>query len=290
MSLKLPNAFCLGAQKSGTTTLSDILKEHPQIYIPKIKEPHFYDKDFSNGLKWYEEKYYKNINDTIKSIIDFTPIYLYRSDVAKKIYDSQKNNLKFFVILRNPAKRSFSHYLMSYRKGHENLTFDEAIKHESTRIVDDYTNRKYSYISRGYYYSQIQEYLKYFNLDQFYFIIFEEFVKNPEKEIKKLLKFLNVSSDVKLNYTKKSNEKYYIKSIKYAKFLQYTAKIFDSINFKPKLLRNFKNILLNFNKSKMEEEIPSPNFKEINNQFYLNEIEKLSELLDKNLISIWEIE
>ena len=41
--MSLPNFMCLGAAKSGTTTLYDILRQHSEIYIPTFKEPHFFD-------------------------------------------------------------------------------------------------------------------------------------------------------------------------------------------------------------------------------------------------------
>ena len=32
--MSLPNFMCIGVAKSGTTTLYDILKQHPEVYIP----------------------------------------------------------------------------------------------------------------------------------------------------------------------------------------------------------------------------------------------------------------
>ena len=39
---RLPNFYILGAGKSGTTSLFRYLNEHPDIYMPGIKEPTFY--------------------------------------------------------------------------------------------------------------------------------------------------------------------------------------------------------------------------------------------------------
>ena len=69
--MSLPNFMCLGAAKSGTTSLYDILRQHADIYIPSFKEPHFFDipENFSNGLEWYEKVYFKNADKKI--IADF---------------------------------------------------------------------------------------------------------------------------------------------------------------------------------------------------------------------------
>ncbi len=37
----LPNFFIIGAAKAGTTSLYDLLRDHPQIQLPSVKEPHF---------------------------------------------------------------------------------------------------------------------------------------------------------------------------------------------------------------------------------------------------------
>ena len=69
--MSLPNFMCIGAAKSGTTTLYDILKQHPEIFIPAFKEPHFFDipENYNNGIEWYEKNYFRNINTkTIFSI------------------------------------------------------------------------------------------------------------------------------------------------------------------------------------------------------------------------------
>lgn len=47
--------ICVGTQKAGTTTLHDVLKKHPNIYLPERKEAHFFDMDerFDKGLDWW---------------------------------------------------------------------------------------------------------------------------------------------------------------------------------------------------------------------------------------------
>ena len=48
------NFYCVGAQKAGTTTLHDILIQHPEVYLPETKEAHFFDEDekYKKGLNW----------------------------------------------------------------------------------------------------------------------------------------------------------------------------------------------------------------------------------------------
>ena len=38
----LPNFFIVGAQKAGTTSLHHYLGKHPQVFMSRVKEPHFF--------------------------------------------------------------------------------------------------------------------------------------------------------------------------------------------------------------------------------------------------------
>ena len=155
--MSLPNFMCLGAAKSGTTTLYDILRQHPDLYIPSFKEPHFFDipENYKNGIKWYEKTYFKNANQKI--VADFTPSYFFDEEAPKRIFESLGGELKFVVILRNPLDRAYSHYLHSKRDLYEKQDFGEALKLESSRL-QQYQNQadylsylRHSYIHQGLY-------------------------------------------------------------------------------------------------------------------------------------------
>lgn len=42
--MSLPDFLCIGAQKAGTSWLSSVLREHPQIFMPPVNELHFFDR------------------------------------------------------------------------------------------------------------------------------------------------------------------------------------------------------------------------------------------------------
>ena len=43
--MNLPNTMIIGASKSATTSLYDLLKNHDNIFAPSFKEPHFFNFD-----------------------------------------------------------------------------------------------------------------------------------------------------------------------------------------------------------------------------------------------------
>ena len=217
--MSLPNFMCLGAAKSGTTTLYDILRQHPDIYTPSFKEPHFFDipENYNNGIKWYEKNYFKNANT--KVVADFTPSYLFDKEAPKRIFESLGRRVKFVIILRNPVDRAYSHYLHSKREDHEDLEFNEALINEGSRLKKYEKNGDYlsylrqSYISQGLYSDMLERYLEYFSLDNFLFIQFEEeFIKHRKETIINILNFLEIDNldlkiDIKSNPASKEKSK-----------------------------------------------------------------------------------
>ena len=217
--MSLPNYLFIGAAKSATTTFFDILKKHEDIFVPKFKEPHFFniDENYLKGLDWYKKTYFKDINNE-SIIIDFTPTYLYYKLCAERIFDSLGPNVKFVIILRNPIDRAYSHYNHSKRDGHEVSSFEDAIKLENERIEkfrdknDFLSELRCSYISQGLYFEMISAYLKYFDLNNFFIINFEsEVVQNLDQTLLKLSKFLKIdlsNLDYEIHSNKSGKPKY----------------------------------------------------------------------------------
>jgi hypothetical protein len=210
--MSLPNFMCLGAAKSGTTTLYDILRQHSDIYTPSFKEPHFFDipENFNNGLQWYEKTYFKKTDKKI--IADFTPSYFFDKNAPRRIFESLGANMKFLVIVRNPVDRAYSHYLHSKRDHHEVENFEKSLELELSRLnqyeqQSDYLfYLRHSYIHQGLYSRMLERYLQYFSLDNFLFISFEdEFLKERDVTIKKILDFLENDNSAVLNTDIRSN-------------------------------------------------------------------------------------
>ncbi len=187
------NFICIGAQKAGTTTLADILCQHSEICIPPIKETKFFlfDGDFTKGLPFYNS-YFSNYKGQI-AVGEFDPDYLLFPFTAKRIAETLGNAIKILVVLRNPADRAYSHYLMTRKKGLEEHEFENAILEEKNRKKDIKTQKIFAYLERGLYGKQLNEFLQVFPRENFLFLVFEEdFLKNRESTIKHVQQFLNV--------------------------------------------------------------------------------------------------
>ncbi len=207
----LPNFLCIGAPKSGTTSLYNILQQHPEIGMSSFKEPHFFDNrdNWLRGVKWYSSTYFSSLKQNM--IGEFTPSYLANEFAAKRIKETLGENVKFIVLLRNPVDRAYSHYLHSKRDLFEKESFLGSLQLEHDRLKkfrengDDVSIAKFCYVHSGKYSLHFKEYLNFFNRKQFCIILFDDFINDTPNSVLKILNFLNVDSSIKLDCNFKSN-------------------------------------------------------------------------------------
>lgn len=293
--MSLPNFMCIGAAKSGTTTLYDILRQHPEVFIPSFKEPHFFDIDenYKNGIQWYEKTYYYSVKKE-KCIADFTPSYFFDRQVPKRIFSAIGESIKFIVLLRNPVDRAYSHYLHSVRDEHEVLTFEQALKQEKERVEKyaaegDYLSYlRHSYSGQGLYGEMTERYMHYFSLDQFLFIHFEEeFLKEREKTIERIYDFLNLDKSYQFDVNIKSNPASKARSKKLKRIMKKTGwwrvllkRIIPSL----KIRQIIKNRLQRLNISKFTPESLTQEVKEnIYKQYFTDDVKKLEHLIKRKM-------
>lgn len=187
------NFVCIGAQKAGTTTLADILSTHPDICIPPVKETKFFlfDADYQKGKSFYDS-YFTNYKDQ-QAVGEFDPDYLLFPFTATRIQETLGLGVKIIVVLRNPADRAYSHYLMTRRKGLEPHPFEQAIVEEKNRQADIKTQKIYAYVERGMYGRQIAAFMQVFPKENFLFLEFErDFLHNRPETIRRVQEFLGV--------------------------------------------------------------------------------------------------
>ena len=204
---KLPTFFVVGAQKSGTTTIHDLLKQNINISLPEYKETHFFSRDYNNGIDWYL-KQFSNQKYDIRGEVD--PSYMFFPNTYKNIKE-YVSDPKFIFIFRKPLDRAYSHYMMSYSRGYEDLSFVKALELEKERIDNDkelFSFSNHSYLLRSEYSKQILEFLKYFKDSKTLFLKFEDLLNLEERKniYVKICTFLNIDTSNNINFNVNSNK------------------------------------------------------------------------------------
>ena len=203
LEINLPNFLIVGAQKCGTTSLYDILNEHPEANISSVKDINFFslENKFTLGVEYYSSYFNKPLKKH-KITGEASPGYMNYPRVAEKIYHNL-GEVKIVMILRDPIKRAYSQYWDNRRHLKEYLSEDEIIR---DYLSTEYDSASKGYFSRGVYIQYIEEYLKYFSRDKMHIMIFEDLLKNPKKELSELYDFLGIdNSEQFLKLPKPSN-------------------------------------------------------------------------------------
>lgn len=215
--------FVVGAQKAGTTALHHYLSRHPDIFLPRKKETHFFSDnhgEYPLGIDYYLDTYFPAMECGEKLTGEVDPEYMFFPEVAQRLADFSQE-AKIILVLRDPVSRAFSHYQMCLKWGFETLAFHDAIMREGERMsyfpdtappwdvanlykptCDDperyrvlfnkSVQSQFSYVERGFYFKQINRYLAHFAKNQIMFILSEDLKANTQEVLKNIYRFLEV--------------------------------------------------------------------------------------------------
>ncbi len=174
--------FVLGAMKSGTTSLHCHLAEHPEVFMTEPKETSFFvtERNWHKGFEWYKNLYANKDGAKIigESSVDYTMSPRF-SGVAFRIFKYNPKS-KFIYIMRDPVRRTISHYWHNVRWNKE--------RRGMLKAIQEYPD----YIEFSYYYYQLNEYLSFFKKEQFYLLTFEDLLRSPDDTIKKVFSWLKI--------------------------------------------------------------------------------------------------
>jgi len=178
----LPNFLVIGAARSGTTWISKNLELHPEIYIPRKKELHFFDSQYSKGVSYYES-YFSDV-DSATAIGEATPAYLHDEPAAARIREHLPD-VKMIASLRNPVDRLYSRYWNARGRFSENegLSFEDKIA------------QKPALITEGFYVDHLRRYLDLFPREQFLILLFDDLISDPLNFMVQMCRFLGISED-----------------------------------------------------------------------------------------------
>lgn len=200
----LPSFLVLGAQKAGTTSFFELLKQHPSIRAPRLKEVNFFDKDWSKGLDHYRsvfprESEMRNGSGSTVITFDNTPSYLYHPRVPRRVKQTLPD-ARLVVLLRDPTDRAYSHYLHATALGRETLSFQDALAAEGTAERSDgrtpvelwAPTQNLAYVARGRYIDHLERWWAEFPREQMLLLKSEELFADPVGEMRKVTDFLDI--------------------------------------------------------------------------------------------------
>uniref|UniRef100_H3DAC3 Sulfotransferase n=1 Tax=Tetraodon nigroviridis TaxID=99883 RepID=H3DAC3_TETNG len=184
-SKKLPQALIIGVKKGGTRALLEFLRVHPDIRAVGA-EPHFFDRNYENGLEWYRELMPKTLEGQIT--MEKTPSYFVTREAPARI-SAMSRDTKLIVVVRDPVTRAISDYTQTLSKkpdipSFESLTF----KNRTTGLIDT----SWSAVQIGIYAKHLDNWLQYFPMRQILFVSGERLISDPAGELGRVQDFLGL--------------------------------------------------------------------------------------------------
>ena len=286
----LPDFFIVGAPKAGTTSLYRYLKQHPDVFLPDIKEPNFfsstelladnlyYNAKIITDLQEYRALYSGDGDGRVRG--DASVSYLFYPQVPQRIKEMVPD-ARIIIMLRNPVDRAYSHYLMDKRLGYVNISFEEIVMRQSTHKLQRLFYQQF--VEIGLYADQVERYLKVFGENNVHIILFEDFAENVFDCLKQVCLFLDISPEYELKI--EQHNAFGFPGNKISGWIygsRLVRKCFGSIL--PKAGKKFLKDLVLSDKQK------PPISREVVNtlwNLYEKDVERLSILLKRDLVTCW---
>ena len=206
--VRKPDFFIVGAPRCGTTAMYEYLRQHPEIYMPERKEPHFLGSDLRVLRKF--TYYTPNLNRYLalfkegqskKRVGEASTLYLKSRMAASEIKEFSPH-ASIIIMLRNPVDMIHSLHAHVVDLGAEDIEdFERALEAETDRsrglkipkgcgIVDSLLYRDITRFSE-----QVGRYFKIFGRENVYVINYDDFRDNTPAVYGTVLNFLEVNSN-----------------------------------------------------------------------------------------------
>ena len=186
-----PHFLGVGTQKGGTTTLYQLLKPHPEIYLPDNKEIHFFTKHYEQGECWYREQFSNAPAGCLRG--EITPYYLFHEAVPERIR-ALRPEMKIIALLRHPVERTLSQYFHSCRWNLEPLSLEDALAAEGDRLASGHarSHQEHSYLARSRYDQQLPRYFERFGRERVLVLRSEDLFDGDPEVLRALERFLAI--------------------------------------------------------------------------------------------------
>lgn len=186
----LPTFIIAGAQKSGTTSVWEYLKAHPQVCMANIKETNFFTAQgrsarHDKGLDWYQNLFKFCVR--AKAIGEVSPNYMFSED-APRLMSQFVPDVQLLFILRDPIDRLYSHYWYQHQEGLPLPRFEEMVEKRHPQL------EHFIYVSS--YHLHLIRFLDYFPREQLSVFLNEDMRKNPGQVMRDIYHCIGVDAEV----------------------------------------------------------------------------------------------
>jgi hypothetical protein len=212
-----PNFFIVGAPKCGTTALYEYLLPHPNIFMAKVKEPHFFARDMGTyprikTLQEYTDLFAASTEDHLR--VGEASVYYLRSSVAIPSIREFNPNARIIAMFRNPVDMVYSlHSQLLYVSEETVADFETAwrLQERRRRGIDVPPSIRspllVQYEQIGQFGTQTERLLSHFPREQVKLILYDDFAASPRQVYDEVIEFLDIPHDHRTDFPRINENK-----------------------------------------------------------------------------------
>lgn len=197
-----PQLFIVGAPRAGTTTLYDMLRRHPDVFMSPRKEPGFFHLH-GQRARWRgpgDRRAVADLGTYARLFAGARPgqlvgeastVYLY-SEVAAERIARCVPEARVIAILREPAERAHSNFMQHVMQGRERLRdLRRAADLAGTRLAAGWSPF-WDYLGMGMYGRQLQRYYDALPREAILVLRFEDLTADLDGVMRRVCAFLGL--------------------------------------------------------------------------------------------------
>jgi hypothetical protein len=212
-----PNFFIVGAPKCGTTALYEYLHPHPNIFMPKVKEPHFFASDLGSypAIKTMEDytRLFAETKDEHMRVGEASVYYLRSSTAIRNIHEYNPD-ARIIAMFRNPVDMVHSlHSQLLYWSYETESDFETAWRLQERRSqgMDLPPScpepQLLQYKEIGEFGTQTERLLSLFPRAQVKLILYDDFAASPRCIYDEVIDFLDLPHDHRAEFPRINENK-----------------------------------------------------------------------------------
>ena len=297
--MRQPNFFIVGAPKCGTTALSEYLREHPRAFVSQPKEPHYFSRDFPYyyapghaTLQHYLQLYADAPEDAL-AVGEASVWYLYSQRAVPGILEFAPD-ARLIAMVRNPVDLVPSlHSQMRYMRDEDEPELERAWELQGARAQGrnlPRTCRVPEFLLYGraaMLGEQVGRLLEAAPAGQVKVIVFDDFRDDTLRVWTEVLDFLGLPDDGRREFpTVNANKQHRAESL--ARFTQRPPRALVKVAKGVKRVTGIRRLgilqrLRQRNRVTATRREVSPEFRSTLKAYFREDVEHLSELLDRDL-------
>jgi hypothetical protein len=175
-----PTYVGIGAQKCASTWLHRILAEHPDVFVPEVKEVDFFSYRYDHGYQWYERGFRSDKPSRARG--EISPSYFAEASVPERVA-RYLPAAKILLSLRDPVERALSNHRHEVRTGHldgPDLSFATGLANNPM------------YVEQGLYATHLKNWLRHFPRASILVVLMEDIDSDPLAVCKSVYQFLDL--------------------------------------------------------------------------------------------------